>query len=188
MRQLKANRMLVILTYPGDEYPVKETLLKYADQDIEIILLYAYRRQIGSLIPALVEMNAISKDELLLVENNQALERYDLGLQEGDLARLKTPILYEFFAAWIEVVEPQVILTFCPDCCPRHPDNVTVSHIVTQLVEKYFQKVCLLYIAPPEASGLGNDVFQSRWIQGNLRFPRIYQKIMPRRDTSFKMA
>ena len=58
-------------------------------------------------------------------------------------------------------MQPQAILTFGPDGVSGHPDNVTISHVVTQAVNQFFPGVWLLYIAPSEATCLGCGVSSS---------------------------
>ena len=50
----------------------------------------------------------------------------------ANYAGCKPEMLAESMAWWIDLVQPQVILTFGPEGVSGHPDHVTISHVVTQ--------------------------------------------------------
>ena len=60
----------------------------------------------------------------------------------------------EFIGSWIDLVQPQDILTFGPYGVSGHPDHVTISRTVTQAVDQFYPTGWLLYIAPSEATVL----------------------------------
>jgi LmbE family N-acetylglucosaminyl deacetylase len=154
--------MLVILAHPDDEsFAVGGTLAKYADQGVRVILLTATQGEIGIQGLAPEKVGAIREQELLQAAKHLGIEVYFLGYMDGKLSIADPEELLQHIGSWIELVEPQVILTFGPDGISGHPDHVTVSHIVTQTVEKYFPNICLLYIAPSEATVLGCGVSSS---------------------------
>lgn len=159
MNELKPKRMLAILAHPDDEsFAIGGTLAKYAHQGIQVILLTATRGEVG--IPGTKPKAAgeIREHELLRAAKHLGIEVYFLDYQDGELATANPGKLLEHIACWIDTVQPQVILTFGPDGVSGHPDHVTVSHIVTRAVEKFFPNICLLYIAPSEATVLGCGV------------------------------
>lgn len=162
MKNLKPNRMLVILAHPDDEsFAVGGTLAKYAHQGIQVVLLTATRGEAG--IPGTKPEAAgeIRELELLRAAKHLGIEVYFLDYQDGELSTADPEKLLAHIACWIDTVQPQVILTFGPDGVSGHPDHVTISHIVTQTVEQFFKDVCLLYIAPSEATVLGCGVSTS---------------------------
>lgn len=162
MSRFKANRMLAILAHPDDEsFAVGGTLTKYAHQGIQVVLLTATRGEVG--IPNVdpVTTGGIREKELLRAAKHLGIEVYFLGYKDGDLSRTDPAKLMEHICGWIGLVQPQVILTFGPDGVSGHPDHVTVSRIVSRAVEKFFPDVCLLYIAPSEATVLGCGVSSS---------------------------
>lgn len=159
MNGLKPNRMLVILAHPDDEsFAVGGTLARYAHEGIQVVLLTATRGEIG--IPDIEPETAAAIRELELEQAVTYLgaEIHFLGYRDGELSKTDPWKLLENVACWIDTVQPQVILTFGPDGVSGHPDHVAISNIVTQAVERFFPEVCLLYIAPSEATELGCGV------------------------------
>ncbi len=156
------NRMLVILVHPDDEsFAVGGTLAKYADHGIQVILLTATRGEIG--IPGLApgKAGAIREQELRRAAEHLGIEFHFLDYQDGELSQEDSWKFLSHIAGWIDTMRPQVILTFGPDGVSGHPDHVTISNIVTQAVRKFFPGVCLLYIAPSEATVMGCGVMTS---------------------------
>jgi LmbE family N-acetylglucosaminyl deacetylase len=159
MSDIKPKRMLVILAHPDDEsFAAGGTLAKYAHQDVQVILLCATRGEAG--IPGLSpeETGEIREGELRQAAEHLGIEVYFLGYLDGELAHAKPEMLLETVACWIDLVRPQVILTFGPDGVSGHPDHVTISHIVTQAYDQLYNKGMLLYIHPSEATVLGCGV------------------------------
>ena len=162
MKNLGPNRMLVILAHPDDEsFAVGGTLAKYAHEGVQIVLLCATRGEAG--IPGKCSEDAgkIREQELIKAAQYLGIEVHFLDYQDGELSEADPAKLLERIACWIDTVQPQVILTFGPDGVSGHPDHVTVSHIVTQAVEQFFPDVCLLHIAPSEATVLGCGISSS---------------------------
>lgn len=156
------KRMLVILAHPDDEsFAVGGTLVKYAHQGIQVILLCLTRGKAGISGVSREKAGKIREHELLQAAKYLGIEVHFLGYQDGELSVADPAKLLEHITCWIGLVEPQVILTFGPDGISGHPDHVTVSHIVTQAVEKFFPTICLLYIAPSEATVFGCGVSTS---------------------------
>ena len=167
MNELKPKRMLVILAHPDDEsFAVGGTLAKYAHQDVQIILLCATRGEAG--IPGLSSSEAgdIRERELRKAAEHLGIEVYLSGCPDGQLANMNPETLLEHIACWIDLVQPQVILTFGPEGVSGHPDHVTISQIVTQAYDLSYNKGMLLYIRPSEATALGCGVTSSKMDDG----------------------
>jgi LmbE family N-acetylglucosaminyl deacetylase len=167
MSELKPKRMLVILAHPDDEsFTVGGTLAKYAHQDVQVILLCATRGEAG--IPGVKpeEGGELRESELRKAAEHLGIEVYFLGFQNGELAQTKPEALLETVACWIDLVQPQVILTFGAEGVSGHPDHVTISHIVTQAYDQFYTKGMLLYIRPSEATALGCGVTSSNMNDG----------------------
>jgi LmbE family N-acetylglucosaminyl deacetylase len=159
MINLKSSRMLAILAHPDDEsFAIGGPLAKYAHQGIQVVLLTATRGEAGILGTKPEAAGAIRELELNRAAKHLGIEVYFLDYKDGELATVNPEKLLEHIACWIDTVQPQVVLTFGPDGVSGHPDHVAVSKIVTQAVEKFFPNVCLLYIAPSEATALGCGV------------------------------
>lgn len=153
------NRMLVILAHPDDEsFAVGGTLAKLSHQGIEVILLTATRGEIG--IPGLEpgKAGAIREQELLRAAKYLGIRVYFLDYRDGELSTVDPWKLIEHIACWIDTVQPQVIITFGPDGVSGHPDHVAISLAVTQIVEQFYPNICLVYIAPSEATAMGCGV------------------------------
>jgi LmbE family N-acetylglucosaminyl deacetylase len=167
LNQIKPRRMLAILAHPDDEsFAAGGTLAKYAHQDVQVILLCATRGEAG--IPGVKpeETGDIRERELRKAAEHLGIEVYFLGYQDGELAQTKPETLLETVTCWIDLVQPQVILTFGPDGVSGHPDHVTISHIVTQAYDLSYSKGLLLYIHPSEATALGCGVTNSNMDAG----------------------
>jgi N-acetylglucosamine malate deacetylase 2 len=159
MREIKPKRMLAILAHPDDEsFAVGGTLAKYAHQDVQVILLCATRGEAGISGVKPEEAGDIRERELRRAAEHLGIEVFFLGYSDGELAQTKPEALLETVACWIDLVQPQVILTFGPDGVSGHSDHVTISHIVTQAYDLSYNKGMLLYIRPSEATVLGCGV------------------------------
>ncbi len=151
--------MLVILAHPDDEsFAVGGTLAKYAHQDVQVILLCATRGEAGIDGAKPEEAGDIRERELRKAAEHLGIEVYFLGYLDGELAQTKPEALMETIACWIDLVQPQVILTFGPEGVSGHPDHVTISHTVTQAYDQFYKNGMLLYIRPSEATALGCGV------------------------------
>lgn len=160
--EIKPKRMLAILAHPDDEsFAAGGTLAKYAHQGVQVTLLCATRGEAGISGVMPEEAGAIREAELRKAAEHLGIEVYFLGFQDGELAQTKPEILLKIIAGWIDHVQPQVILTFGPDGVSGHPDHVTISNIVTQAYDLYYQNGLLLYIRPSEATALGCGVTSS---------------------------
>jgi LmbE family N-acetylglucosaminyl deacetylase len=167
MSETKPKRMLVILAHPYDEsFAMGGTLAKYAHQGVQVILLCATRGEAGisGLNPK--EAGELRERELQKAAEHLGIEVHFLGFPDGELAQTKPEALLETIACWIDLVQPQVILTFGPEGVSGHPDHVTISHIVTQAYDLSYNKGLLLYIRPSEATVLGCGVSSSRTDDG----------------------
>lgn len=167
LNETKSKRMLAILAHPDDEsFAAGGTLAKYAHQDVQVILLCATRGEAGILGVKPEETGDIRERELRKAAEHLGIEVYFLGYQDGELAQTKPETLLETVSYWIDLVQPQVILTFGPDGVSGHPDHVTISHIVTHAYDQSYKKGLLLYIRPSEATALGCGVTYSNMDAG----------------------
>ena len=169
MSEPYSKRMLVILAHPDDEsFAVGGTLAKYAHQNVQVVLLCATRGEAG--VPGINSKEAgdIRERELRQAAEHLGIEVHFLGFQDGGLANTPPEKLLESIACWLDLVQPQVILTFGPEGVSGHPDHVTISHIVTQVYDLCYQKGLLLYIHPSEATALGCGVTSSETEAGQL--------------------
>jgi LmbE family N-acetylglucosaminyl deacetylase len=167
MREIKPKRLLVILAHPNDEsFAAGGTLAKYAHQDVQVILLCATRGEAG--IPRVKPKKAgdTREHEPRQAAEHLGIEVHFLGYPDGELAQTKPEALLETIACWIDLVQPQVILTFGPEGVSGHPDHITISHVVTQAYDQFYKKGLLLYIHPSEATVLGCGVSSSRTDDG----------------------
>jgi LmbE family N-acetylglucosaminyl deacetylase len=165
--EIKPNRLLAILAHPDDEsFAIGGTLSKYAHLGVQIILLSATRGETG--IPGISpeEAGEIREGELRKAADHLGIEVYFLGYPDGGLAQTKPEMLLETIACWVDLVQPQVILTFGPDGVSGHPDHVTISRIVTQVYDQFYNRGMLLYIHPSEATALGCGVTSSKTEDG----------------------
>jgi LmbE family N-acetylglucosaminyl deacetylase len=160
--EIKPRRMLVILAHPDDEsFAAGGMLAKYAHQDVQIVLLCATRGEAG--IPGVEseEAGELRERELRQAAERLGIEVYFLGYQDGKLDQTQPGLLLETISCWIDLVQPQVVLTFGPEGVSGHPDHVTISNIVTQAYDRCYKKGLLLYIRPSEATALGCGVTTS---------------------------
>jgi len=149
VRELRAKRMLAVFAHPDDEsFGSGGTLAKYAHQDVQVVLLCLSRGEAGN----------IRMCELQQAAEHLGIEVYFLGFSDGELAQLKPETLSEMVACWIDLVQPQVILTFGPDGVSGHPDHIAISHMVTLAFDLTYKKGMLLYIHPCGATALGCGV------------------------------
>jgi LmbE family N-acetylglucosaminyl deacetylase len=159
MREIKPKRMLAILAHPDDEsFAAGGTLAKYAHQDVQVILLCATRGEAGISGVKPEQAGDIRERELRQAAEHLGIEVYFLGYPDGELAQTKPEALLETVACWINLIQPQVILTFGPEGVSGHLDHVTISRIVTQAYDQFYKKGMLLYIHPSEATVLGCGV------------------------------
>jgi len=160
MEKIKPKRMLAIFAHPDDEIlTAGGTLAKYAHQDVQVILLCATHRE-EARIPGInsEEAGDIREQELQQAAEDLGIEVYFLGYLAGELAKTNPEALLETVTCWIDLVQPQVILTFCPEGISGDPDQITISRIVTQAFDLSYKKGLLLYIRPAEAKIKGCGV------------------------------
>lgn len=163
MSEPKSKRMLAILCHPDDEsFAIGGTLAKYAHQDVQVILLCATRGEAGIPGAKTEEAGNIRERELMQAAEHLGIEVYFLGFPDGELANTPPEMLLESIACWIDLVQPQVIITFGPEGVSGHPDHVTISRTVTQAYDLSYKKGLLLYIHPSEATILGCGVSYTR--------------------------
>jgi LmbE family N-acetylglucosaminyl deacetylase len=151
--------MLAVFAHPDDEsFGAGGTLAKYAHQDVQVVLLCVTRGEAG--IPGVKpeEAGNIRTRELRKAAEYLGIEVYFLDYPDGELVQKEPQSLLEMVACWIDLIQPQVILTFGPDGVSGHPDHITISNIVTQAYDRYFKKGLLLYIYPSAATILGCGV------------------------------
>jgi LmbE family N-acetylglucosaminyl deacetylase len=167
MHEIKPKRMLAILAHPDDEsFAVGGTLAKYAHQEVQVSLLCATRGEAGISGVKPEEAGDIRERELRQAAEHLGIEVYFLGYPDGELAQTKLEALLETVACWVDLVQPQVILTFGPDGVSGHPDHLTISKAVTQAYDQFYKKGVLLYIRPSEATILGCGVSSSNTDDG----------------------
>jgi LmbE family N-acetylglucosaminyl deacetylase len=151
--------MLVIFAHPDDEsFGAGGTLAKYAHQDVQVVLLCVTRGEAG--IPGVKSEEAgnIRTRELRKAAEQLGIDVYFLDYPDGGLVRTKSQTLLEMIASWIDLVQPQVIVTFGPEGVSGHPDHIAISNLVTQAFDRCYRKGILLYIQPSEATALGCGV------------------------------
>jgi LmbE family N-acetylglucosaminyl deacetylase len=167
IRQVREKRMLAIFAHPDDEsFGAGGTLAKYASQDVQVVLLCLTRGEAG--IPGVKpkEAGSIRTRELRQAAEHLGIEVYFLDYPDGGLARTNSQTLLEMIACWIDLIQPQVVLTFGPEGVSGHPDHITISHIVTEAYDLVYKKGVLLYIYPSEATELGCGVSVSIYESG----------------------
>jgi LmbE family N-acetylglucosaminyl deacetylase len=159
MNEIKPKRMLAIFAHPDDEsFAAGGTLAKYAHQGVQVILLCATRGEAGIYGVSPEKTGDIRERELRQAAEHLGIEVYFLGYTDGELAQTRPEALLETIACWIDLVQPQVILTFGPDGVSGHADHVTISRIVTQAYDLSYNTGVLLYVHPSEATVLGCGV------------------------------
>ena len=100
----------------------------------------------------------IRERELRKAAEQLGIEVYFMGYPDGGLANMEPGMLLETITCWIDMVQPQLILTFGPEGVSGHPDHVIISKIVTQAYDQCCQKGLLLFIRPSDATVLGCGV------------------------------
>ncbi len=156
MREIPPIRMLAIFAHPCDEsYAAGGLLAKYAREGVRVVLLCLKKGEAGR--PGMQPKFAGSNrpDELRRAEEMLGIEAYQYSYADGDLARMDTGVLLETISTWIDLVQPQVIVTFGPEGVSGHPDHIAVSKLVTEVYDRCYRKRILLYIQPSNATALG---------------------------------
>ncbi len=156
VREIPPKRMLAIFAHPCDEsFAAGGMLAKYAHEDVRVVLLCLTKGEAG--IPGMQPKFAGSNrpDELRRAEEMLGIEAYLYSYTDGDLSRMETGILLETISTWIDLVQPQVIVTFGPDGVSGHPDHIAVSKLVSEVYDRCYRKGILLYIQPSDATRLG---------------------------------
>lgn len=151
--------MLAVFAHPDDEsFGAGGTLARYAHQDVQVVLLCVTRGEAG--IPGVKpeEAGNIRKREQRQAAEQLGIEVYFLDYQDGELAHTNVQTLLEMVACWIDLIQPQVILTFGPDGVSGHSDHIAISNIVTQAFDLTYKKGMLLYIHHSGATVLGCGV------------------------------
>jgi LmbE family N-acetylglucosaminyl deacetylase len=158
MSEPKPKQMLVILAHPDDEsFTAGGTLAKYARQAVQVVLLCATRGEAGIAGVKPEAAGKIREGELRKAAEQLGIEVHFLGCHDGELSHCRMEMLAESMAWWMDLIQPQVIITFGPEGVSGHPDHVMISNAVTHAYDKYYKKGILLYIRPSKAtlSGCG---------------------------------
>lgn len=167
MNENLEKRLLAIFAHPDDEsFGAGGLLAKYAHQGVRVIVLSVTCGDAGIQGVSSIEASKIRHGELLRAARQLGGEAYCLGYPDGKLTDTNPKILLEHIAAWICLVQPQVILTFGPDGVSGHPDHITVSQMVTKAYDRCYNKGMLLYIHPSEATILGCGVSDTHMVTG----------------------
>ncbi len=159
VREIPPKRMLAIFAHPEDEsFAAGGMLAKYAREGVRVVLLCLTKGEAG--IPGMPPKFAgsIRAGELRRAEEMLGIEVYILSYTDGKLASMDTRELLEAISTWIDLVQPQVIVTFGPEGVSGHPDHIAVSKLVTEVYDRCYRKGMLLYIHPSEATALGCGV------------------------------
>jgi LmbE family N-acetylglucosaminyl deacetylase len=153
MHEIKSKRMLVVLAHPDDEsFSVGGTLAKYAAQDVQVVLLSATCGEAAVSGAALETACEKYERELKLAGGYLGIETYFLGYPADGLASMTTETMTEAIGCWMDLVQPQVIITFGPEGFSGHPDHILISSIVTRVYDSCYKKGLLLYACSPEAT------------------------------------
>ena len=161
MEERNPKRMLVILAHPDDEsFAAGGMLAKYAHQGVQVVLLCATRGEAGIQGIGPAEAGDIRERELKQAAKHLGIEVHFLGYLDGELASMRQELL-QVATCWLDLVQPQVVLTFGPDGVSGHVDHITISDVVTQAYDKSYKKGILLYIRPSAATVLGCGVSTS---------------------------
>lgn len=159
VREIPEKRMLAIFAHPDDEsFAAGGMLAKYAHEDVRVVLLCLTKGEAGILGMPPKFAGPIRAGELRRAEEQLGLEAYIYSYPDGELARTDSGVLLETISTWIDMVQPQVIVTFGPEGVSGHPDHIAVSKLVTQVYDRCYRRGILLYIQPSEATALGCGV------------------------------
>lgn len=153
------KQMLVILAHPDDEsYGLGGTISKFVHQGVNVTLLCATRGEAGIPGTDAQQTGYIRENEFRRAAYLLGINAHILGFIDGELAKTDPQKLLDSILPWIDLIKPQIIITFGPDGVSGHPDHVTISKIVTRAFDQYNNKGMLLYIRPSEATSLGCGV------------------------------
>jgi LmbE family N-acetylglucosaminyl deacetylase len=173
MREIPPKRMLAIFAHPDDEsFTAGGMLAKYAHEGVRVVLLCLTRGETG--IPGMPPKFAgpIRTSEMRRAEEQLGIETYIYSYNDGELARMDTGLLLETISTWIDMVQPQVIVTFGLEGASGHPDHIVVSKLVTQVYDRCYRKGILISIQPSEATALGCGV-ESNPIDPSMKIIKI---------------
>jgi LmbE family N-acetylglucosaminyl deacetylase len=170
MNENPEQRLLAIFAHPDDEsFGAGGLLAKYAHQGVRVIVVSVTCGDAGIEGLSAKEAGEIRHHELVGAASQLGGEAYCLGYPDGKLADTNPNLLLEHIAAWICLVQPQVILTFGPEGISGHPDHITVSQMVTKAYDRCYNQGMLLYIHPSEATVLGCGVSDTNMDVGKPR-------------------
>ncbi len=159
MHEIPPKRMLAIFAHPDDEsFAAGGMLAKYAQQGVQVVLLWVRRGEFG--IPGVEPEQAgnICTRDLKIAAEHLEIELYFLDYPDGGMSRIDTISLLEMIASWIDLVQPQVIVTSGPEGGSEHSDQVAVSKLVTQVYDRCYKKGILLYIHHNELYAIARNI------------------------------
>jgi len=167
------NRVLMaIFAHPDDETLVGPVLAKYANEDVEVILVTVTDGRLGfndfSGYEDEDELAAVRREELICTADLLGVELIHLDYEDqlgisgghGELITQSRGILRDLHRI-IGEHQPDVVLTFGPDGFSNHMDHRLVGVSVTQvLLSKKWEKTpSLLYVGVPSS-----DLDEENWI------------------------
>ncbi len=157
--RLNPKRMLVFLAHPDDGCSaLSETMTKYARQGVQVILLCATRGEACLARVAPEDAGDNRERELRQIAEQLGIEVYFLGYPDGGLSTIEPGMLLETITCWIDMVKPQLMITFGPEDASKHPDHAVISTIVTQAYDQCCPKGLLLYTQPSDSTN-SNKLF-----------------------------
>ncbi len=147
VREIPQKRMLAIFARPDYEsFGAGRILAKYAQQGVQVVLLCVTYGESGNPGVAHEQAGNIRTRDLKMSAERLGIEFYFLDYPGGELPHKNAQSLLEMIATWIDLVQPQVIVTSGSEGGSGHQDQTSVSKLVTQIYDRCYKKGILLYI------------------------------------------
>jgi LmbE family N-acetylglucosaminyl deacetylase len=127
--------ILLVFAHPDDEsFGMAGTVKKYTRQGVPVDLICATRGEVGARldVPENVDTGTAREAELRTAAAIIGIrDIYFLGYIDGDLDKSDTEQVIDKIANIMQLVEPEIVITFGPDGISGHSDHIAVGRIAT---------------------------------------------------------
>ncbi len=136
--------ILLIFAHPDDEsFGVSGTVKKYTQRGVPVDLICATRGEKGVRldVPENMDTGTAREAELRTAAAIIGIrDIYFLGYIDGELHKADTEQVIDNIANIMQLVEPEIVITFGPDGISRHSDHVAVGKAATEAFKRLSNK------------------------------------------------
>jgi len=163
-----SGQILLVFAHPDDETSAAGgTTAKYVNRGFTVALVTATGGEKGTRldVPEGVETSVVRAEEQRAAAAITGIrDVYRLGYIDGELADVDSSEVTGKVLDIMEIVQPDVVVTFGPDGISGHPDHIAIGKATATAFEKFSRDSGkprkLYYVAIPESTFTGMDTVE----------------------------